>query len=106
MLIPSITFLALFILLSTATLAQALSLHHSVTDGRAGADLAGALTALQDERRLSVDFVTDPGGETRQALVEAARTTDETLAQLRQVRETLEGEGDEPEALALAFFGS
>ncbi|WP_431873089.1 nitrate- and nitrite sensing domain-containing protein [Nocardiopsis eucommiae] len=105
-LIPSITFLALFILLSTATLAQALSLHHSVTDGRAGADLAGALTALQDERRLSVDFVTDPGGETRQALVEAARTTDETLAQLRQVRETLEGEGDEPEALALAFFGS
>ncbi|PWV46395.1 signal transduction histidine kinase [Nocardiopsis sp. L17-MgMaSL7] len=105
-LIPSVTFLALFILLSTATLAQAVSLHHSVTDGRAGADLAGALTALQDERRLGVEFVTDPGGDSRQALVDAARTTDEALAQLRQVRDTLEGGRGEPEPLALAFFGS
>ncbi|MFE9246755.1 nitrate- and nitrite sensing domain-containing protein [Nocardiopsis sp. NPDC006938] len=105
-LIPTVTFLALFVLLSTATLAQAVSLHHSVTDGRAGADLAEALAALQEERRLGIDFVTDPGGDSRQELVDAARTTDAALVGLRQVRDTLEGGADEPEPLALAFFGS
>ncbi|WP_026119833.1 sensor histidine kinase [Nocardiopsis ganjiahuensis] len=105
-LIPSVTFLALFVVLSAATLAQAVSLRSSVTDGRAGADLAEALTALQNERLRSVEFLTDPTGDTRQALVGAAESTDEALTRVREVRRTLEGDADVPTPLAQEFFGS
>ncbi|MGW5878396.1 sensor histidine kinase [Nocardiopsis terrae] len=105
-LIPSITFLALFVVLSAATLAQAVSLRSSVVDGRAGSELAGALTALQAERRLSVEFLADPGDATRQALVEAAAETDGALTRVREARGALDGDGDEPAPLSRAFFGS
>ncbi len=105
-LIPSITFLVLFVVLSAATLAQAVSLRSSVTDGRAGADLAEALTALQNERRVSVEFLADPGADTRQALVDAAENTDEALVGVRDVRRTLEGDAEAPDPLAQVFFGA
>lgn len=105
-LIPSVTFLALFVVLSSATLAQAISLRSSVTDGRAGADLAEALTALQTERRLSADYLTAPGSQTRQELVGAAEATDEALVRVRDVRGTLEGDRDTPDTLAQGFFDS
>ncbi|WP_017583926.1 sensor histidine kinase [Nocardiopsis valliformis] len=105
-LIPSITFLVLFVVLSSATLAQAISLRSSVTDGRAGVDLAEALTALQTERRLSAEYLTAPGGQTRQRLVGAAETTDEALIRVRDVRDTLEDDGDSPDPLTQGFFDS
>ncbi|MFE1078861.1 nitrate- and nitrite sensing domain-containing protein [Nocardiopsis alba] len=89
-LIPSITFLALFVMLSSATLAQAVSLRSSVTDGRAATEITTALTALQLERRLSAEYLTAPGEETRRALMESVEETDLALTDVRAVRSTLE----------------
>ncbi|WP_150243773.1 sensor histidine kinase [Nocardiopsis quinghaiensis] len=106
-LIPSITFLALFVVLSTATLAQAVSLRAAVGDGRAGIQLAEALSRLQEERRLNAEYLAAPGGAGREALAEAAERTDEALAPVRELRGNL-GDQDDPATAPLAedFFAS
>ncbi|MEV2278828.1 nitrate- and nitrite sensing domain-containing protein [Nocardiopsis sp. NPDC049922] len=106
-LIPSITFLALFAVLSTATLVQAVSLRSAVNDGRDGIELADALGRLQEERRLSVEFLSDPGPESRRALADAAEATDAALDRVRDLRGSL-GARDEPGVADLtdAFFAS
>ena len=90
-LIPSITFLVLFVVLSTATLAQAISLRSSVSDGRAATEITTVLTALQQERRLSADHLAEPSQQTRRDLAVAAERTATALDELREVRSTLEG---------------
>ncbi|MFD6952281.1 histidine kinase [Nocardiopsis sp. TSRI0078] len=94
-LIPSITFLALFVVLSTATLAQAVSLRAAVGDGRAGIQLAEALIRLQEERRLSAEYLAAPGEDGREALAEAAERTDGALASVRDLHDDL-GDQDDP----------
>lgn len=88
-LIPSITFLVLFVILSTATLAQAVSLRAAVSEGRAGTQLATALARLQEERRLSAEYLAAPESDSRTAFVEATRRTDEALAPVRSRRGVL-----------------
>ncbi|WP_433700510.1 nitrate- and nitrite sensing domain-containing protein [Nocardiopsis sp. CA-288880] len=106
-LIPSITFLVLFVVLSTATLAQAVSLRAAVGEGRAGIQLAAALGLLQQERRLTAEYIAAPGADTRAALVEEAELTDEALEGVRDLRDTL-GDLDDPatESLTADFFDS
>ncbi|MFJ9556385.1 nitrate- and nitrite sensing domain-containing protein [Nocardiopsis sp. NPDC101807] len=106
-LIPSITFLVLFVVLSTATLAQAVSLRAAVGEGRAGIQLAAALGRLQEERRLTAEYIAAPGIDTRAALVEEAELTDEALEGVRDLRDTL-GDLDDPatESLTADFFDS
>ncbi|WP_116244333.1 sensor histidine kinase [Nocardiopsis sp. FIRDI 009] len=106
-LIPSITFLVLFVVLSAATLVQAVSLRAAVGDGRDGIELADALARLQEERRLSVEYLADPGPRTRRPLVDAADSTDAALDRVRDLRGSL-GARDEPGVpeLADAFFAS
>ncbi|WP_160051762.1 ATP-binding protein [Nocardiopsis sp. FR26] len=106
-LIPSITFLALFVVLSTATLAQAVSLRAAVDDGRAGIRLANALTLLQEERRLNAEYLAAPDRRAREDLTAAAERTDRALEPVRELRETL-GERDDPATASLTedFFSS
>ncbi|NKY98732.1 sensor histidine kinase [Nocardiopsis alborubida] len=106
-LIPSITFLALFVVLSTAILVQAVSLRASVGDGRAGIRLAAALTLLQEERRLSAEYLADPAEDGRSALAEAVSRTDEALVPVHDLRGTIGDQGD-PATVPLTedFFAS
>ncbi|WP_435111195.1 nitrate- and nitrite sensing domain-containing protein [Nocardiopsis synnemataformans] len=106
-LIPSITFLALFVVLSTAMLVQAVSLRSSVGDGRAGIRLADALTLLQEERRLSAEYLADPAEDGRAALAEAVSRTDEALVPVHDLRGTI-GDQDDPATAPLTedFFAS
>ncbi|MDE3724329.1 nitrate- and nitrite sensing domain-containing protein [Nocardiopsis sp. N85] len=99
-LIPSITFLALFVLLSMATLAQAVSLRSAVTEGRAGVQLVTALTRLQEERRLGAAYLAAPDASSRQALVDHAHVTDEAVDIVRDLRGSL-GDRDDPATVAL-----
>ena len=106
-LIPSITFLVLFVVLSTATLAQAVSLRAAVGEGRAGIQLAAALGLLQEERRLSAEYIAAPGARTRAALQQEAERTDEALDEVRGLRETI-GDREDPATASLntEFFDS
>ncbi|MGW9350291.1 sensor histidine kinase [Nocardiopsis flavescens] len=99
-LIPSITFLALFVLLSMATLVQAVSLRTSVAEGRAGIHLVTALTRLQEERRLAAEYLAGPGAGSRRDLADHARLTDEAVDTVRGLDGTL-GDRDDPAAPAL-----
>ncbi|QUX24549.1 MULTISPECIES: nitrate- and nitrite sensing domain-containing protein [Nocardiopsis] len=99
-LIPSITFLALFVLLSMATLAQAVSLRSAVAEGRAGIHLVTALTRLQEERRLAAEYLADPGSGSRRALADRARLTDEAVDTVRGLDGSL-GDRDDPGTPAL-----
>lgn len=106
-LIPSITFLALFVVLSTATLVQAVSLRTAVGDGRAGIELAEAIVLLQEERRLGAEYLADPGPGGREAFTGAIELTDEALASVYAVSDVLE-DSDDPTTRSLAedFFSS
>ncbi|QVQ52084.1 nitrate- and nitrite sensing domain-containing protein [Spiractinospora alimapuensis] len=65
-LIPGVTFVVLFCVLSGAALIQAVSLKLAAVDGRAAADLYQASTQLQEERRLALVYLgeTDQGSDT------------------------------------------
>ncbi|MBR8741898.1 nitrate- and nitrite sensing domain-containing protein, partial [Nocardiopsis sp. MG754419] len=102
-LIPSITFLALFVVLSSTTLAQAISLRSSVGDGRAAAELTTALTALQHERRVVAEYLARPDDDRRGALTTAAEETDTALTGLRAVWDTLAADPADPDPRARAF---
>ncbi|MBE3002216.1 nitrate- and nitrite sensing domain-containing protein [Nocardiopsis sp. HNM0947] len=93
-LIPSITFLVLFVVLSAGTLTQALSLRSASSEADAGVELARALTDLQDERRLHAEYAADPGADRGTALDEAAESTDRSLDTVRSLRESLGDQSD------------
>ncbi|WP_304451011.1 nitrate- and nitrite sensing domain-containing protein [Nocardiopsis sp. YSL2] len=100
-LIPSITFLVLFVVISAATLAQAVSLRAALSEGRAGIELAELLTLLQEERRVGVAYLAAPSGDRRDALAEAGRSTDLAVADLRSLADDL-GDQDDPATAPLA----
>ena len=102
-LIPGITFLVLFVVLSSATLAQAVSLRSSVTDGRAAAELTAVLTALQHERRVSAEYLAAPDADRRGEWARAASETDTALEGVREVWDTLAVDPDDPDPRASAF---
>ena len=103
-LIPSITFLVLFVMLSAGTLAQAISLRSSVSEGRAGAEVTAVLSALQQERRLSAEYIADPSEDLRRGLVEAVEETATALDRMREVRPTLEGDTADPVSQVTSFL--
>lgn len=106
-LIPSITFLMLFVVISAGTLTQAVSLRAAATEGDAGSELARALTDLQSERRLHAEYAADPGAERETALAEGIERSDASLETVRSLREDFGG-GEDPftGALVGGFFES
>lgn len=104
-LIPSITFLVLFAVISALTLTQAVSLRAAGTEGDAGAELAHALTDLQNERRLHAEYAAAPGSDREIALAEGIERSDASLEAVRSLREGLDGQdGPFDGALADGFF--
>ena len=106
-LIPSITFLVLFVVISAATLAQAVSLRAALSEGRAGIELAELLTLLQEERRVGAAYLAAPSDDRRDALAEAGTSTDLAVADLRSLADDLGDQDDAATApLADDFLGS
>lgn len=104
-LIPSITFLMLFVVISAGTLTHAISLHAAVPEGDAGTELARALTDLQNERRLHAEYAAAPGADRRTALAEGIERSDTSLETVRSLRESLGGRDDPFDgALVGGFF--
>ncbi|GAB3450980.1 ATP-binding protein [Streptomonospora sediminis] len=81
-LIPSITFLALFAVLSTLTLTQAVSLRVATGDGRTGVYLYYSMVELQRERRLAAQYAIAPSQELMEALRRQGGATDDALAEV------------------------
>ncbi|MFE3461271.1 nitrate- and nitrite sensing domain-containing protein [Nocardiopsis aegyptia] len=100
-LIPSITFLVLFVVISAATLAQAVSLRAALSEGRAGIELAELLTLLQEERRIGAEYLAAPTGDRRDALAAAGTDTDLAVDDLRSLADDL-GDQDDPATAPLA----
>ncbi|GLU48142.1 sensor histidine kinase [Nocardiopsis ansamitocini] len=79
-LIPAVTFLLLFAVLSAATLMQAFALRSAGDDGRNGVFLYRAVVELQNERRLSVEYAADPSRATFELLRDQYVATDAAVA--------------------------
>ncbi|MUL42763.1 HAMP domain-containing protein [Streptomonospora sp. PA3] len=93
-LIPGVTFLALFAVLSTATLTQAVSLRVATGDGRTGVYLYYSIVELQRERRLATEYASAPSEETADALRRQTGVTDEALQEVDSRAGGLRGHGD------------
>ncbi|MFD0775177.1 nitrate- and nitrite sensing domain-containing protein, partial [Streptomonospora algeriensis] len=93
-LIPGITFLALFAVLSTASLTQAISLRIATGDGRTGVHLYHSVVELQRERRLATEHAADPSQESADALRRQTGVTDDALQELDSRASGLSGHGD------------
>ncbi|MBB6000596.1 hypothetical protein HNR25_004347 [Streptomonospora salina] len=78
-LIPGITFLALFAVLSTATLTQAISLRIATGDGRTGVHLYRSVVELQRERRLATEYAAAPSQDVGEELRRQTGVTDDVL---------------------------
>ncbi|CAM4028145.1 nitrate- and nitrite sensing domain-containing protein [Nocardiopsis gilva] len=103
-LIPSITFLVLFALLSTAMLMQAVSLRLATGDGRTGAYLYYAVAELQKERRLAAEHLAAPSDESLNELRNQITATDEAVRRMDDRKEGLRGRGDPEVAKAASGF--
>ncbi|TDQ45413.1 sensor histidine kinase [Actinorugispora endophytica] len=80
-LIPAVTFLVLFAVLSAATVAQAVSLRAAGAEGEHGIRLYAALVELQQERRLALEFLGAPSAEALGVLREQQAATDGALVE-------------------------
>ncbi|RCV48480.1 sensor histidine kinase, partial [Marinitenerispora sediminis] len=78
-LIPSITFLLLFVSLSGATLVQAFSLRAATAEGESGVLLHHAMVELQSERRLAAEYLAAPSDGRLQAFQEQVTVTDRAV---------------------------
>ncbi|WP_028649111.1 nitrate- and nitrite sensing domain-containing protein [Nocardiopsis sp. CNT312] len=96
-LVPGLTFLALFAVMGAAVLGQVVSLRTAVGDGRDGLELVEALARLQTERRLVAGYLAAPSGGNRGLLADAVEETDLALDRVRSL------DGD-PEGLAGDFL--
>ncbi|QBI55077.1 sensor histidine kinase [Streptomonospora litoralis] len=103
-LIPSITFLALFAVLSTVTLTQAVSLRVATGDGRTGVYLYYSIVELQRERRLAVQYASAPSQEVLSALRQQAGTTDGAVEEVDSRGAGLRDHGDGGTARAAAAY--
>ncbi|GAA1775594.1 nitrate- and nitrite sensing domain-containing protein [Streptomonospora arabica] len=93
-LIPSITFLALFAVLSTATLTQAVSLRVATGDGRTGVHLYHSVVELQRERRLATEYASAPSQDAVEALRRQTSVTDEALQKVESRAGGLRGHSE------------
>ncbi|GAA3766235.1 sensor histidine kinase [Salinactinospora qingdaonensis] len=103
-LIPSITFLLLFAVLSAATLLQASALRSATSDGRSIVHLYRALTALQQERRLAAADLAASSDQTRRAFNEQVTATDEAVRELDENSAGLREADDSQEREAVTRF--
>lgn len=78
-LIPAITFLVLFAVLSAATVTQALALRAAAAQSEEGIRLYAALVELQRERELAVRYLGDPSPEALGLLRAQQTAADEAL---------------------------
>ncbi|MEY9210981.1 sensor histidine kinase [Thermobifida halotolerans] len=81
-LIPAVTFLVLFVVLSAATVAQALTLRTAAATSEEGAQLYSALVELQRERGLAAEHLGAPSAESLGALRAQQAAVDEALAEV------------------------
>ncbi|WP_344733949.1 sensor histidine kinase, partial [Spinactinospora alkalitolerans] len=94
-LIPSITFLLLFAVLSGATLLQAFSLRDAAAEGESGVGIHQVMVEVQAERRQAVQYLGDPSDRSLRLLREQTAATDEAV---RAVEDALTPDsGDEAE---------
>ncbi|MDA8372383.1 MAG: nitrate- and nitrite sensing domain-containing protein [Nocardiopsaceae bacterium] len=103
-LIPSVTFLVLFAVLSTATLVQAVSLRGATGDGRSGLHLYHSIVELQKERRLAVEYLRSPSEEALQTLREQGAVADNAVREIGEHDDGLRGLGAAEEAEPAADF--
>ncbi|MFC7331295.1 nitrate- and nitrite sensing domain-containing protein [Marinactinospora rubrisoli] len=103
MLIPSITFLLLFLSLSGATLAQAFSLRAATAEGESGVLLFHAMVELQQERRLAAEYLAAPSDRRQQAFQEQVSASDEAIRAMG-TREEQPGYGGAEAEQADALF--
>ncbi len=89
-LIPAITFLVLFAVLSTATVTQALALRAAALQSEEGIRLYAALVELQRERVLAAEYLGAPSPEGLGALREQQTATDEALTAVDLAEEDLD----------------
>ncbi|MBB4932486.1 signal transduction histidine kinase [Lipingzhangella halophila] len=92
-LIPSITFLALFAVLSGGALTQAISLRLAAGDSRSGLHAYYAVAELQKERRLAAEHLGAPSEESLRALDRQTAITDSAVREVESRREGLRGRG-------------
>lgn len=88
-LIPAITFLVLFVVLSVATVTQALVLRAAAAKSEEGSRLYAALVELQAERELALQYLADPSPEVLGLLRTQQAGTDEALAEIRLTEDDL-----------------
>ncbi|MDS1271394.1 nitrate- and nitrite sensing domain-containing protein [Lipingzhangella sp. LS1_29] len=93
-LIPSVTFLLLFAVLSAVALGQAVSLKVAAYDGREAVELREATVALQKERRMAAEFLGQPDEESRTTYAEHVEATDDRVARAQEGVETLRSRGN------------
>ncbi|MBX9389843.1 nitrate- and nitrite sensing domain-containing protein [Streptomonospora nanhaiensis] len=104
-LIPSITFLVLFAVLSAVLLTQAISLRIATGDGRADIHLYASFVELQRERRLAAVHAAEGTSETLAALRRQAEATDDAVTEVAARADLLAGRGDPDIARAAdAYF--
>ncbi|MDA2808722.1 sensor histidine kinase [Nocardiopsis suaedae] len=93
-LIPSVTFLALFAVLSGVTLTQAVSLRLASRDAREAVHLQQVLTELQRERRLAAEHLADPGQGSLEAFRDQTAATDGAVERMADSGDRLRGSRD------------
>ncbi|MDA2814651.1 nitrate- and nitrite sensing domain-containing protein [Nocardiopsis sp. RSe5-2] len=93
-LIPSVTFLALFAVLSGVTLTQAVSLRLSSRDAREAVHLQQVLTELQRERRLAAELLADPDQSSLEAFRDQTAATDGAVERMAEAGDRLRGSRD------------
>ncbi|WP_017625732.1 sensor histidine kinase [Nocardiopsis chromatogenes] len=93
-LIPSVTFLALFVVLSGVTLTQAVSLRLASRDAREAVHLQQVLTELQRERRLAAEHLADPGRGSLEAFHDQTAATDDAVERMGEAGDRLRGSRD------------
>ncbi|WP_156184815.1 sensor histidine kinase [Allosalinactinospora lopnorensis] len=103
-LIPSVTFLVLFAVLSTGTLTQAVSLRVATGDGRSSVHLYHAVAEFQKERRTAAEYLGSPSEETLQALRRQISVTDNAVREIEARGDGLRGRGDATAAEAASGF--
>lgn len=92
-LIPSVTFLLLFAVLSAVALGQAISLKIAAHDGGEVLELREASAALQEERRLAAAYLGAPNDDLRSSYTDQIDTSDELIERARPKVENLRSRG-------------
>ncbi|WP_270074798.1 sensor histidine kinase [Streptomonospora mangrovi] len=93
-LIPGITFLVLFAVLSAVLLTQAITLRIATGDGRADIHLYASFVELQRERRLAAVHAADGTAQSLADLRRQTEVTDDAVSEVAARADQLAGRGD------------